>query len=237
MRKVQQHYDEVAEIYDLRYARGKGQQYYGHLSRHVIECVQPGGLLLDIGCGTGLFIERYLPLGSGAIGIDISKGMIERARGRCPESEFLVGTADALPFQEGTFDAVVSLLAFSYVRRPQEMMEDVYRILRPGGTFALCTLGKNVLTSVVPALYWLGEKMEVRKIGVGHFGERYYDEDEMEFLLRAAGFTGIQVRRCSFAHLSLATPIFDLARKMEPFVEQKLPYLAYNLCASGVRPD
>jgi ubiquinone/menaquinone biosynthesis C-methylase UbiE len=236
VRKVQQHYDEVAEIYDLRYAKGKGQQYYGHLSRHVMEYVKPDGLLLDIGCGTGLFIERYFPVGNGAVGIDISRGMIERARGRCPESEFLVGTADALPFQEGTFDAVVSLLAFSYVRHPQEMIGDVYRILRPGGTFALCTLGKSLLTSVVPALYWLGEKMEIRKIGVGHFGERYYDEDEMEEMLSFSGFTDVQVRRCSFAHLSLATPIFALARKMEPFVEEKLPYLAYNLCAFGRKP-
>jgi hypothetical protein len=89
---------------------------------------------------------------------------------------------------------------------------------------------------VVPALYWLGEKMELRKIGVGDFDERYYTEVEMEDLLEQAGFCRVSVRRCSFAHASLASPIFHIARKMEPFVEEKLPYLAYNLCASGTKP-
>jgi ubiquinone/menaquinone biosynthesis C-methylase UbiE len=236
MKKVQAHYDEVAAIYDRRYSTGKGSQYYARLARQVLECLESDGLLLDIGCGTGLFLSRYLSLGNEAVGIDLSRGMIARARRRLPESEFLVGTADALPFRENSFDAVASLLTFSYIQHPEEMVADVYRILRPGGRFALCTLGKNVLTSVVPALYWLGEKMELRKIGVGDFDERYYTEVEMEDLLEQAGFCRVSVRRCSFAHASLASPIFHIARKMEPFVEEKLPYLAYNLCASGTKP-
>ncbi|MDD1673099.1 MAG: class I SAM-dependent methyltransferase [Methanomicrobiales archaeon] len=236
MKKVQAHYDAVAHIYDRRYGVGKGSQYYAHLTRQMLECLDTKGLLLDIGCGTGLFIERYLTQGSEAIGIDLSRGMIAHARERLPESDFLVGTAEALPFRENTFDSVASLLTFSYIQHPEAMIADVHRILRPGGTFALCTLGKNLLTSVIPALYWIGEKMEVRKIGVGDFDERYYDEDEMEVLLENAGFTEVCVRRCSFAHVSLASPIFHIARKMEPFVEEKLPYFAYNLCASGKKP-
>lgn len=237
MKKVQQHYDEVAAIYDKRYDHEKGRQYYGHISRQVMGGLTQGGLLLDIGCGTGLFIERYLGSGNEAVGIDISRGMIARARTRCPESEFLVGTAELLPFRTNTFDAVVSLLAFSYLQHPEAVIKDVYRILRPGGKFALCTLGKNVLTSVVPALYWLGEKMELRKIGVGDFDERYYTEEEMHRLLSSAGFTDLSVKRCSFAHVSLAKPIFHIAKKMEPFVEERMPYLAYNLCANGIKPE
>ena len=42
-----------------------------------------GGNLLDIGCGTGLFVERYIEAGGSAIGLDISRKMIERARHRC----------------------------------------------------------------------------------------------------------------------------------------------------------
>lgn len=237
MKKVQDHYDDVAAIYDHRYGQGKGRQYYAHLTRQVLSWLEPGGLLLDIGCGTGLFIERYQRSDRQAVGLDISRGMIERARDRCPESEFLVGTAEALPFRENTFDSVASLLAFSYIRHPASMVEDVYRILRPGGRFALCTLGKNLFTSMVPPLYWIGEKMDVRKIGVGHFKEHYYSGAEMRRMLSRAGFESVEVWRCSFAHASLASPFFHLARKMEPFVEEKLPYLAYNLCAAGRKPE
>jgi ubiquinone/menaquinone biosynthesis C-methylase UbiE len=236
MKKVQAHYDEVAAVYDRRYGMGKGSQYYAHLTRHVMDSLGTGGLLLDIGCGTGLFLSRYLASGGEGVGIDLSPGMVARARERLPESEFLVGTGEALPFRDNTFDAVASLLTFSYIHHPEEMIADVYRILRPGGRFALCTLGKNLFTSMVPALYWIGEKMELRKIGVGDFNEHYYTEEEMEALLGYAGFEEVEVRRCSFAHASLASPFFRIARKVEPFVEEKIPYLAYNLCASGEKP-
>lgn len=236
MKKVQKHYDEVAPIYDRRYNHQQGRQYYAHITRQVLDYLEPGGLLLDIGCGTGLFIERYLASGSEAVGIDISKGMVTRARERCPLSEFIIGTAESLPFQENTFDAVTSLLAFSYIEEPEKMVADMHRILRPGGRLALCTIGKNFLTSLVPALYWIGEKMEIRRIGVGDFDERYYSADEMYAMLTGARFVDVTVKRCSFAHASLTPPIFNIAKKLEPFVEEKLPYLAYNICAMGQKP-
>lgn len=237
MHKVKRHYDEVAEIYDRRYDRGKGREYYDHISRQVMGFVDDASFLLDIGCGTGLFIERFLSFGGNAIGIDISRGMIRKARDRCPMSEFVVGDGQALPFAAETFDAVVSLLAFSYMNEPEKMLCEAHRVLKPKGRLALCTLGKNLLTSVVPAIYRLGETMEVRGIGVGDFGERYYDEEEMETMLAKAGFEEISVKRCSFAHVSLARPFFELARRVEPFVEERVPRLAYNLCATGVKPE
>lgn len=236
MSKVQKHYDEVAEIYDRRYDREQGRQYYDHISRQVLGCLKEGAFILDIGCGTGLFMERYLSRGGAAVGIDISRGMIRRARDRCPMSEFVVGDGQSLPFAGGTFDAVASLLAFSYVREPERMLSEVFRVLKPGGRLALCTLGRNMLTSMVPALYRIGELIEVKGIGVGDFGERYYTEEEMMALLEGAGFCGVTVRRCSFAHVAMVKPFFRIARRMEPFVEERVPRLAYNVCASGIRP-
>lgn len=236
MNKIQRHYDEVAEFYDDRYDREQGRHYYDHISRQILAALEPGGFLLDIGCGTGLFMERYLAGGGCAVGIDISRGMIGRARERCAGSEFVLGDAQALPFRDRTFDAVASLLTFSYVKQPDRMLSEVFRVLRPGGRVALCTLGRNILTSMVPALYRLGEMIEVKKIGVGDFGERYYNEREMETLLWQAGFHQVEVRRCSFAHVSMARPFFEIAARIEPFVEKQLPSLAYNLCATGVKP-
>jgi ubiquinone/menaquinone biosynthesis C-methylase UbiE len=235
--KVKQHYDEVAEIYDNRYDQSRGREYYRHICRHVLACIPGGGRILDLGCGTGLFLTAYEQGGGSGVGLDISRGMLERARSRCSVCEVTVGNAEILPFTDESFDAVSSLLAFSYVRHPENLLEETYRVLRPGGSLAICTLGKHLLTTGLPAVYTLAEVMKLRKIGMGAFGERYYDRTEMYDLLGKAGFTGIRIKRCSFAHLNLVHPLFGLAQKIEPIVEERIPHLAYNILASGKKPE
>lgn len=235
--RVQSHYDDIADVYDQRYDhRERGRQYYDHISQGVLDQIGTGGELLDIGCGTGLFIRRFLKHGGKVTGIDISSGMIKRATTIFPSEQFLVGNAEFLPFSENSFDSISSLLAFSYLTKPDKTLEDCLRILKPGGRLAVCTLGKNVFTSSLPALFTIGEKMKIRRVGVGNFIEHYYTAQEMHELFEAAGFTDISIYRCSFAHFTFADPLFSIAKRVEPFIEEKIPYLAYNLIASGQKP-
>jgi len=237
LEKVRQHYDDIADIYDNRYNRNRGRFYYAHIAGQVMDCIPMPGRILDLGCGTGLFLIACERRGGFGIGLDLSRGMVLRARSRCRESDVAWGNAEVLPFRDGCFDAVTSLLAFSYVRRPEQMLSEACRVLRPGGVIAICTLGRNLFTSGLPAIYSMAEAMKVRGIGMGSFGEHYYTDGEIRGLFEDAGFAAIQVRRCSFAHLNLADPFFDLARKIEPFVEEKVPRLAYNILARGVKPE
>jgi ubiquinone/menaquinone biosynthesis C-methylase UbiE len=237
VKKVQQHYDEVADIYDERYDGSRGKYYHGHISDHVMRELPKGGFLLDVGCGTGLFVQRYIREGGRAVGLDISPGMVRHGRQRCPDCGFCVGTADVLPFKDNTFDALASLLAFSYVPDPEGMLRECYRVLKPGGRIAVCTLSRTIFTSIVPIVYQVGEKVGLKKVGVGAFDEHYYTNAEIAGLFREAGFEDVSVGRCSFAHLNLADPVFKLARKVEPIIEEKLPYLAYNVCAAGKKPE
>lgn len=234
--KVRQHYDDVAGMYDDRYDRARGKRYYAHISDRVREDIPRKGRILDLGCGTGLFLRDYEDEGGEGIGIDLSREMVRRARCRCGRSGFVVGNAEVLPFRDGVFDAVCSLMAFSYVPNPAFFLSEAFRVLAPGGKLSICTLGRNLLTSGLPAIYSMAELMRIRKIGMGDFGERYYSREEMTGLLQAAGFTDIDVRKCSFAHLTLADPFFSIARMFEPFVEEKVPRLAYNLLARAERP-
>ena len=237
MRKVAAHYDRVARVYDLRYDTSRGKVYHRHISRHMLDWLPKGGLLLDLGCGTGLFMRRYGELGGTAIGLDISRGMVTAAREQAGWFEYLVGNAEVLPFGDRNFDAVSCVLAFSYLENPGLMLREAFRVLKPGGCLAVSTLSRTVITSLVPALYRMGEKMESDRIGVGDFGERYYTEEEMGRIFADAGFVDVRTKRCSFAHHSLKEPIFEFARKVEPFIEKKMPRLAYNLVVCGKVPE
>lgn len=201
--------------------------------------INPTGHLLDIGCGTGLFLERYLKEGADrtATGIDISPGMIKKAQERYPDLPYVVGNAELLPFESDSFDSISSLLAFSYLQNPAQSLADCHRVLVPGGRLAVCTLGKNIFTSSLPALYSIGAKMRIRRVGVGSFAEHYYCAKEMYDLLGKTGFEDIEIFRCSFAHFNLAGPLFMIAKKVESFIEDNIPYLAYNLIAAGKKPE
>jgi ubiquinone/menaquinone biosynthesis C-methylase UbiE len=231
--KIRRHYDTVADTYDHHYDHHRGKKYHTHLSNHLLKVLPNGGNLLDIGCGTGLFVEKYVRNGGSGTGIDISEKMVAKARRRCPECEFLVGTGEKLPFDDRAFNAVSSVLVFSYVKDPESMLSEVYRVLEPGGSVALCTLGKKLITSGIPSLYKIGEKIRIKHVVMKDFGEHYYNEKEMYSLFDNAGFRQVQVKWCSFAHIDMIDPIFSLATRVEPFVEKRVPQLAYNIFVSA----
>ncbi len=141
--KVREHYDTIADTYDAHYDCRKGKNYHSHISGRVMDALPQNGRLLDIGCGTGLFAAKYRENGGMAVGIDISRRMTQQARKRCPGGDFSVGTADRLPFRAGSFDAVSSLLAFTYLKRPEDMLNEAYRVLRPGERSRSARSGKN----------------------------------------------------------------------------------------------
>ncbi len=231
--KIRKHYDTVADTYDHHYDHHRGKKYHTHLSNHLMNVLPKGGNLLDIGCGTGLFVEKYIKNGGCGTGLDISRGMVAKARRRCPDCEFLVGTGEKLPFADNSFNAVSSVLVFSYVKDPASMIAEVYRVMEPGGSIALCTLGKKLITRGIPSLYKIGEKIKIKHVVMKDFGEHYYDEQEMFSLFDGAGFSDIDVKWCSFAHIDMIDPIFNLATKVEPFVEKRVPQLAYNIFVSA----
>jgi SAM-dependent methyltransferase len=101
------------------------------------ELLGPGpGRCLDVGCGTGVAIPVLEELGWSVVGVDASPAMLERARHRSRDAELRLGAANALPFDDASFDAAVSIWTHTDVEDFGALPGEVARVLRPGAPFA-----------------------------------------------------------------------------------------------------
>jgi len=90
------------------------------------------GLTLDVGCGTGRNLPRF-PNNVRAVGIEPCPETLRKARRRSPSSLLVRGSAEALPFRDGTFDTVVSGLVFCSVPSAAAGLAEVRRVLKGDG--------------------------------------------------------------------------------------------------------
>jgi SAM-dependent methyltransferase len=97
-----------------------------------------GGRWLDVGCGTGALTSTVRAAAAPAtlVGVDLSDGFLDGARAAVPDTEFHVADAMALPFDDASFDAVVSGLALNFVPDPGRAAAEFVRVVRPGGLVA-----------------------------------------------------------------------------------------------------
>ena len=91
--------------------------------------------ILDAGCGDGM-LWRHLSKRHLYVGSDFSARPLARASRHHP-AEYFRADLNRLPFASGSFDLVVSLQALQYLERPERAVEEVHRVLRPGGHFIL----------------------------------------------------------------------------------------------------
>ncbi|MGM3307650.1 class I SAM-dependent methyltransferase [Anabaena sp. WFMT] len=98
--------------------------------------------VLDLGCGTGRLLDRLagqFPELRGT-GLDLSPQMLRVARQNNrhrPRLIYLEGNAESLPFAEGQFDAVFNTISFLHYPQPEQVLNEITRVLSPGGRFYL----------------------------------------------------------------------------------------------------
>jgi SAM-dependent methyltransferase len=99
--------------------------------------VAPGMQVLDVCSGPGMLTAGALLRGAEAIGLDFSAEAVELACRLVPNGRFQQGDAQALPFAEASFDAVLCGYGLMHVPEPALAMREMLRVLRPGGRAAL----------------------------------------------------------------------------------------------------
>lgn len=173
-----------------RYLEGGAREFYERLA------VPPGSRLLDVGCGSGQLALMAAKDGLDVTGVDIASNLIERARARAQAEglrvRFEEADAEALPFEDASFDAVVSLIAAMFAPRPDFVAKELLRVCTPGGTIAMANwtpqgfvgqmfkaVSKFIAPSGMPAPVLWGDEATVReRFGQGlaelHLTKRHY---------------------------------------------------------------
>lgn len=102
--------------------------------------IQAGQHVLDVACGTGILAraiaKRVGPTGS-VTGLDINEGMLTMAKKKAPNLEWKQGRAESLPFEDNTFDTVVSQFGLMFFEDRLAAVREMSRVLRPGGQLAI----------------------------------------------------------------------------------------------------
>jgi SAM-dependent methyltransferase len=98
--------------------------------------LRAGDSVLDVACGAGYVAAAARDRGADAIGVDFSAAQIRLAQQTYPDIRFVEGDAEALPFADGAFDAVVNGFGLPHVPDPDKVAAEAYRVLEPAGSFA-----------------------------------------------------------------------------------------------------
>jgi SAM-dependent methyltransferase len=171
---------------------------------------------LDVGCGAGQLALIAARAGVQVTGCDIATNWLESARQRAAAENLKVtfdeGDAESLPYKDGQFDAVISLIGAMFAPRPDLVASEMTRVCRPGGIIAMAnwtpegfigkmfkTIAKHIAPSGMPSPVLWGDEAVVRerlREGIAdlsctrriyHFDYPFPPEDVVEFFRTTYG--------------------------------------------------
>ena len=141
-----------------------------------------GQRVLDVGCGTGVFLRAAADRGARVVGFDASEPLLAVARTRVPEADLHVGDMEALPFGDGGFDVVTGFCSFFFADDMTRALREAARVTKPGGTVLLQVFGRPercaldaMKNAIVPLLPMAGD------------GPAYWRTDVLEPIARDSG--------------------------------------------------
>jgi len=210
-------FDRIAPVYDVMnrvMTLGLDLRWRRLGARAV---VRPGDEVLDAACGTGDFAVADKRAGaSRVVGLDFSERMLERARRKAPELEWVQGDMLALPFADATFDAATVGFGVRNVADLDQSLRELRRVLRPSGRVAILEITQP--RGVLRPFYSLWFDRVVPLLGKALPGgsaytylpasvKRFPGAEQLAEQLRAAGFADVRFRLLAGSIVALHTGV------------------------------
>jgi len=122
-----------------------------------------GGQVLDAGCGTGYFSRRWREKGKNVTALDLSEGMLQRARELHSADHYLPGDIERLPLADNSVDLSFSNLAVQWCNALPRALQELVRVTRPGGIVLFSTLAEGSLLELSQAWMRVDGRPHVNK--------------------------------------------------------------------------
>jgi SAM-dependent methyltransferase len=139
--------------------------------------IAPGSRILDVGCGTGRWVRRYLELGHRSTGVDATLGMLRIAREQGTAPPLLAGEAFHLPFSDAVFDCVSDVTVVQHIptELQQKAISEMVRVLKPGGRLILFELIRGEGAHIFPRTPqdWIRQVLQSGAKPIGWFGQEF----------------------------------------------------------------
>ncbi len=186
---LQAHHGDFASFRDVMIETSVGRFgpiWWGVWDQHVR--AEGPVTVVDLGCGPGMLLPQLrqrLPQAR-LIGVEVQPVMLETAREVAADCGAEIVTADlaaALPLADGAADVVVAVMSFHELQFPPPLLDEVFRLLKPGGIFVLYDWVKRPLSA------YLGDK-ELSEDLLQHFREHcLFSTEDLTFLTQRAGMS------------------------------------------------
>lgn len=150
--------------------------------------------ILDVGCGAGFLTSALAERGHQVTGVDASVATLEMARQRDPlgRIQYVQGDAYALDFADHSFDVVTAMDFLEHVSDPKRVLDEVRRVLKPGGLFFFHTFNRNWLAwlIVIKGVEWFVKNTPPDL----HVLSLFIKPSELQFWLEERGFQVQELR-------------------------------------------
>ncbi len=175
----QQKWDRWSRTFDNKWGAP-----FRYLQKRIVSLAElkSGGNFLDLGCGTGFAVHYAAELLKGQgnfVGIDISEGMIAKARENAAGIEnirFYRASSEELPLENDYFDAIICTNSFHHYLNPGKALAEVFRVLKPGGRiFILDGTTDDLITRWIDSLARKAEKAHVKQYSTAEYRQMFSD--------------------------------------------------------------